>query len=360
MSKPRKRLPVKPSAEHLRKQAKRRQRLQGEITLAQAQHQLAREYGAKNWPELLHMVETMLRGADQLANVRYEWEALPKAVNEDDLDRVHTILDEGAFTQHDLDLALARALNFPKRKPFAELLIEHGADVDGQYGSDYGPIVLVCGEGLQADALAFMIEQGCDVSFPPVPSKYGPASPMLHTLSTYVRNHNEAKHRCIDLLEENGAVMPDLPPEVMAIHRGHAEKLTAILETDSGLVRRTYPDMPFGNLKLKGGTLLHLAAEFAEIECIDVLLDHGADLEQPADIIDGIGGQTPIFHAAMAYHYWKAPALPHLIQRAGNQIDTRVRATVQKYDETVGPVTVMEFFHDDDDVLEQLRLLEGT
>jgi ankyrin repeat protein len=48
-------LPQRPSLEHLRKQAKARKRERG-ITLSQAQHELAREYGLDSWPKLVHQV----------------------------------------------------------------------------------------------------------------------------------------------------------------------------------------------------------------------------------------------------------------------------------------------------------------
>lgn len=51
-------LPPRPSLEHLRKQAKALRRDRG-LTLAQAQHQLARDYGFASWPTLVRHVETL-------------------------------------------------------------------------------------------------------------------------------------------------------------------------------------------------------------------------------------------------------------------------------------------------------------
>jgi ATP-dependent Lon protease len=55
---PPKRLPEKPSEEFLRKEAKRLAREQ-EIQLAAAQHQLAQDYGYRNWTELIKAVEDL-------------------------------------------------------------------------------------------------------------------------------------------------------------------------------------------------------------------------------------------------------------------------------------------------------------
>ena len=51
-------LPEKPSAEHLRKQAKDLARGEA-IQLAAAQRRLAREYGYRNWSELIRHVQSL-------------------------------------------------------------------------------------------------------------------------------------------------------------------------------------------------------------------------------------------------------------------------------------------------------------
>ena len=100
-----KRLPVNPSLENLKKQAKRLAKARPELSLQQAQHQLAVEYGSANWTELAHVVETMSRGSTQTTNVKNKMEPLPAAANYNDLAAVERILKDGPFTQHDLDLA---------------------------------------------------------------------------------------------------------------------------------------------------------------------------------------------------------------------------------------------------------------
>jgi CubicO group peptidase (beta-lactamase class C family) len=54
-----KKLPSKPSLEHLQKQAKQRVKQDSSLQLAAAQHQIAQEYGFKNWAELAKTVEAM-------------------------------------------------------------------------------------------------------------------------------------------------------------------------------------------------------------------------------------------------------------------------------------------------------------
>jgi len=341
----RKRLPINPSSEHLRKQAKRLA-TSATGTLAEVQRDLAREYGCDTWAELMRMVETMSRGADQLEGGHSAMEELPAAANRNDLARVRALLAQGGFTQHDLDLALARSvLSFAQRREIAELLLAHGADPDGQYGANYGPIVLVTGECLDPDGLAFLLQHGADVGFPPLPSKYGPTSPMIATLGTYARGANERKHRCIDLLLAHGAPVPSgITSEMLAIHRGDSTTLAGLLDRDPDLVNQRFPEMPYGNIRLAGGTLLHLAVEFGELSCVEVLLAHGADINARAMVVDGLGGQPPLVHAIATIHAAGLPVLEHLLRRAGRWIDREARSRFVLFGEPIPqPMTPLEY-----------------
>ncbi len=346
----RKKLPVNPSLEHLRKQAKRRAKLTPALKLAEAQLQLAREYGCKNWAELGRVVATMSRGADQLANVKNEIEPLPQAARAVDTVAVRKILREGSYTPHDLDKALAHALwyddqgTWDERRALADLLIDHGADPDGQYGSNYGPIVFGTAECLQPESLQYLIEAGADVTFPPIETKYGMVSIFGHT-GTYVRGRNDRKHRYIDILLANSAyIPPEVTPPILAIHRGDAKGLAKMLDADPGLVSRRFPDMPYGNIELRGATLLHCAVEFGEIECVEALLNRHADINIKADVIAGIGGQTPIFHAINTNCDGNFYTLEYLVQRVGRFIDMSVKATWRSFGENqTTPMTPLEY-----------------
>lgn len=343
---PRKRLPVNPSLENLKKQAKHLAKSRPEWSLQQAQHQLALDYGCTHWAELLHVVETMSRGATEATAGRSDMEPLPAAANRNDLDAVLRILRDGPFTQHDLDLALARAvLRFNERKAIAEALIEAGADPDGQYGANYGPIVFVTGECLDPDGLQFLVDHGADVTFPAVATKYGGATPMSYTLGAYVRGLNDRKHRCIEILLNHGArVPPEITPPMLAIHHGDAAGLAAMLDRDPALLSCRHPDMPYGNIDLRGASLLHLATEFGEVECLDVLLDRGADVNIASQRIDGVGGQTPVYHAIATINGAGLPLLEHLVRRAGRRIDLSIRATFRLFGEVYGDaVTPLEY-----------------
>jgi Ankyrin repeat len=342
---PRKQLPLDPSIEHLRKQAKRLAAAQS-MPLAKAQHHLAGDYGCASWADLLRVVESLQRGSDQLTGGHTPMTPLPEAANRNDLPRVMEILAAGSFTRHDLDQALARAvLRFSQRRKIAEVLIEHGADPDGQYGGSYGPIVLVTGECLDPEGLEFLIRHGADVRFAPVQSKYGPTSPLIATLGTYARGVNDLKHRCIDLLLAHGALLPSsVTPAMLAIHRGDVEALDLALSEHPASVHQHFPDMPFGNLRLAGGTLLHLAVEVGEMPCIERLLALGADLNARSLVSDDCGGQTPIFHAVATIQGAGFPILEYLLRQPGRWIDHDVSARLMVFGQaTPRTMTVQEY-----------------
>ncbi len=347
---PRKRLPIKPSLYHLKKQAKRKAAAHPELTLAKAQHLLAKEYGCRNWNELTHMVETMLRGADQRTGYKNHFEALPKAADANDLEKVREILASNPFTQHDLDLAMGRTVGrFHRSAAIAELLLEHGADPDGQYGSDYGPIVFVTGECLDDEGLAFLLNAGADVSFEPIQTKYGTSSPMGMFLGTYLRGKNEQKHRGISLLLEHGARVPsEVTPEILAIHRGECKTLEHLIQANPDLIHQHYPEMPFGNICLLGATLLHCAMEFQEPECTLLLLGHGADINAPSlGVVDEkgneLGGQSPMFHLVNAWGGHGFDLLKRVITEFGPTINWNTEGTFRQFDEVKGPISLHDW-----------------
>ncbi|HWA09445.1 MAG TPA: hypothetical protein VG838_08360 [Opitutaceae bacterium] len=348
----RKKLPVNPSLEHLQKQAKRRVKQEPSLQLAAAQHQIALEYGCENWAQLAQVVKTMSRRNDIPVTGKERYEPMPKMARARDLEGVLGILREGSFTQHDLDQSLAHALyygngaNWTARKAIADVLLDHGADPDGQYGSGgAGPIVLGTGECIQVAGLQYLIDAGADVAFAPVQTKYGLTCPLSSILGTYARGSNDDKHRYIDLLLKHGAyVPPNVTPPILAIHRGDVGQLGELIDRDPGLLAQRFPHMPYGNMLLRGAALLHCAVEFGENECIEELLRRGANINLRADIIGGIGGQTPIFHAIATNLFAGLPTLEYLARRAGPAIDMTVRATWSRFGVRQSePMTPLEF-----------------
>jgi ankyrin repeat protein len=112
----------------------------------------------------------------------------------------------------------------------------------------------------------------------------------------------------------------------MAVHRGRIDLLEDHLRRDPELLTRTfthgeiYPPelgchdevMATHGTPLDGGTMLHLCADYGEIEISRWLLAHGMKADQPAVVDgDGFGGHTALFGTVVSQ------ASPWLHRRGG-------------------------------------------
>lgn len=129
-SQPQKRLPEHPSAEHLRKQAKRLAKEQS-LKLAEAQRRLAADYGRRNWADLMRAVRTA--GAAVTSGPQ---RPLSKAAARGDLEAVRRLLAEGepatglkAETESPLWQACNGDEPAERRLAVAQLLLDAGAEV---------------------------------------------------------------------------------------------------------------------------------------------------------------------------------------------------------------------------------------
>jgi hypothetical protein len=117
-----------------------------------------------------------------------------------------------------------------------------------------------------------------------------------------------AKHRILELYAEHGFKFPDTP--TMALHRGRIDLLEEYLRRDPRLLQRQftheeiYPPelgchdevMATHGTTLAGATLLHLCADYGEIEIARWLLDRGMNPDERAAIdAYGFGGHTALF-----------------------------------------------------------------
>jgi ankyrin repeat protein len=93
---------------------------------------------------------------------------------------------------------------------------------------------------------------------------------------------------------------------------------------------RRFPELDCGTtnermLTLRGATLLHVAAEYGDLEAARLLLDRGADVNAPAMMDEaGVGGQTAIFHAATQRDDLGLPVVQLLVER-GADLSIRVK-----------------------------------
>src|SRR5882672_8537923 len=99
---------------------------------------------------------------------------------------------------------------------------------------------------------------------------------------------------CLRLLLDRGAVLDD--PRIAPVLLDDTKALTAALDADASLIgHRTSVVSAF--TPLMGASLLHVAAEFGNLNAMRVLLERGADVEGRAAFDEhGLNGHTPIFH----------------------------------------------------------------
>jgi hypothetical protein len=159
----------------------------------------------------------------------------------------------------------------------------------------------------------------------------------------------DRKHAILELYVVHGLELPDTP--MMALHRGRIDLLEAHLRRDPGLLRRTFchaevfprelgcHDDPLATVgtPLDGATLLHVCADYDELEIAGWLLDRGMDVDARATVdADGFGGHTALFGTVVSQpNFWinrrdappTAPFTQLLLDRGA---DPNVRASLRK------------------------------
>ncbi len=220
---------------------------------------------------------------------------------------VEWLISSGSDVHEGGDAPLMRASLNGARTSMMETLVRYGADVNAAWHGSY-PIIFAPCETLDPTALAWLLQHGADPNCGDEATwqskaKSHPGTALDYLLGTYVRD-KEALNASISLLLDAGGLSRYNEPGVIATIRGDSDSVKELLQGDSSLIERRYPSLNIGTtagrmLTLKGATLLHVAAEFGQVDVARLLLNAGADVNAPAlTDPDGQGGQSPIFHAA--------------------------------------------------------------
>lgn len=309
-------LPERPNLRHLRDQARDLVRTGAAPTLAAAQFQIARQYSFPSWTNLKHHIESLEQAGE-----------LRQAIRRRDLARMDALLTANAnLRQVLIDDVPLQALAQPGCTPIMELLVRHGADVNGLCWGWF-PVLFTPCENLEPEPLQWLLDHGAD------PNRGNPRSigtALDYVIDTYPRDPRRLS-ACIDILLAAGARTRYDAPGVLPLLRNSNQELVAILDAQPSLIHRRYPELDScgasggRRLTLRGATLLHVAAEYGFFDATRILLDRGADVNARADVdANGVGGQTPVFHALT--HFMRVnPEVGELLIQRGADLTLRAR-----------------------------------
>jgi len=326
-----------------------------EAKLADAQLALARSYEAPSWPRLVQackLVDAIWR--DDIDTVRELVTKNPHLLHEDALirngnwgppltyaanlgrDRIIRMLHELGAT--DLVSAVGRAVLQSK--------IATARMLHKMLGSPKPPDNELSGPAytLSVSGTAVVFEFGGEL-FDENGKSLAPVDVVLETDS----RNPAAKHQILEMYVQHGLVLPDTP--TMALHRGRIDLLEEHLKRDPNLLNRTftheeiYPP-EFGchdevlatqGTPLAGTTLLHMCADYDELEIARWLLEQGMDVNAKAAMDqDGFGGHTALFSTVVSQpNFWmnhqrREQKTPFTELLLGYGADPNVRASLRK------------------------------
>jgi ankyrin repeat protein len=357
-------LPDRPNLRHLKDQAKDLLKTGEATSITDAQRKIARLYGFASWPKLKAHVESFeeIRQLKQaidtndivrvrtlmtrnptlhvaplgygkdgpltwVAECRVPWES-PSPVR---LAMAEWMIAHGSDVHQGGDGPLMRAALNGYRIPMMDLLVSHGADVNALWHGHF-PIIFAPCESWDPAALQWLLDHGANPNCrDPRQSAAGhpfPGTALDYLVAGYARSV-ERLTACIDILFQAGGETKYDSPAVLALLRGRLDRLAELIDIDPALVNRRFSELDCGmtggrRLTLLGGTLLHVAAEYGNLEAATLLLDRGADVNARATVDDaGIGGHTAIFHAATQFDDGGSPVTQLLLERGA---DLTVRA----------------------------------
>jgi len=330
-------LPVRPDLNHLKNQAKDllkayrdgvreasaqfaelhpRKAGTGRATLADAQLVLARLYGASSWtrivqccqlidaiwdddPDTVRRLVTANRNLliEDARIVNSNWGPPMSYAANLGRDRIIRLLyDLGA---RDLQQAMGRAV--------LQSQIETATMLNEMLGRPAPPEGALDGAAytLSVSGTEFVFRRGFQI-------RQGSGTPVATVIGSDSRRPAD-KRRILELYAEHGYIYPDTA--MMAFHRGRFDLLEQHLARDPKLLSRPFavgevfpPEVgcdqaPYEAMgtPVDGGTLLHLAVYWDELDMAEWLLARGADPNARAAVdADGFGGHTALFGSVVS------------------------------------------------------------
>ena len=263
-----------------------------------------------------------------VAECRVPWESPSPAR----LAMARWMIEHGSDVHQGGDGPLMRAALNGYRIPMMKLLVSHGADVNALWRGHF-PIIFAPCESLDASALKWLLDHGANPNCRNHGYEIGahphPGTALDYIVASYARSPQRLS-ACIDVLLDAGGVTKYDAPAVLQLFRGRLDSLAGLIDADPALVNQRFPELECGQtggreLTLRGGTLLHVAAEYGNLAAVALLLERGADVNARATVDEaGVGGQTAIFHAVTQFDDGGLLVTQLLIER-GADLAVRVK-----------------------------------
>jgi ankyrin repeat protein len=325
------------------------------VKLADAQLVLARSYGITTWPRLVtscRMIDAIWRG--DVETVRAMVLHDPRLIDEDaravkgnwgppmsyaaNLGQDAIIEMLRGLGASDMEFAFGRACLQGKIETARKLHAMMGSPRPAD-GSLDGPAYTLNVAGTE-----LLLDLGARVQ-----DEDGKLLAAVSTVLETDSRNPEAKHRILELYVEHGLTLPDTP--TMALHRGRIDLLEEHLRRDPNLLQRTfaheeiYPPqlechdevLATHGTPLAGTTLLHMCADYGEIEIARWLLDHGMNVDERARVDEaGFGGHTALFGTVVSQatfwmnHRRQVPDAPLTRMLLEHGADVNARASLRK------------------------------
>lgn len=142
-------------------------------------------------------------------------------------------------------------------------------------------------------------------------------------IEMYLRSSRFAE--CLRVMLDAGATVGD--PLLESILLDDDAGLRELLRQSGAYLQQKF-SLLCAFTSCRGVSALHICAEFNSTRCARVLLENGSDVNARADQdANGLGGQTPIFHAVNSIFNYCRPMMEILVD-AGADLDIRVRSLV--------------------------------
>ena len=137
-----------------------------------------------------------------------------------------------------------------------------------------------------------------------------------HLVSMYTRSPRFSE--CVKVFVKHGLHWET--PALLAVLANDAHWLQRQLHQHARLCFSRY-SLPNAYTHMQGVSLMHVCAEFNHTACAEVLLEHGAVIDQFAELDDqGFGGQTPLFHTVNQNQHQSADMLQWLLQHGADPL----------------------------------------